>query len=42
MITFRCKRDLFSRMERFALARNIDGTSVLKLALHFYMNRYGI
>lgn len=38
MITFRCRPELFERMERFAKARNIDRTSVLKLALHFYLN----
>ena len=38
MITFRCRTELFERMERFAQARNIDRTSVLKLALHFYLN----
>lgn len=38
MITFRCRTELFERMERFAKARNIDRTSVLKLALHFYLN----
>lgn len=39
MITFRCKGELFERMERFAYKRNIDRTSVLKLALHYYLNR---
>lgn len=39
MITFRCPHELFERLERFALHRNIDRTSVLKLALHYYMNR---
>jgi len=41
MITFRCRKELFDRLERFALAHNIDRTSVLKLALHFYLNRRG-
>ncbi len=39
MITFRCPQDLYERMEQFAQSRNIDRTSVLKLALHFYLNR---
>ncbi len=39
MITFRCRDELFERLERFARARNIDRTSVLKLALHYYLNR---
>lgn len=38
MITFRCRAELFERIERFAQARNIDRTSVLKLALHYYLN----
>jgi len=37
-ITFRCPQELFARLERFALSRNIDRTSVLKLALHYYLN----
>ena len=41
MITFRCKNELFNRLENFALSRNLDRTSVLKLALHFYLNRCG-
>ncbi len=41
MITFRCRHELFSRLEMFSRARNIDRTSVLKLALHFYLNRSG-
>ncbi len=39
MITFRCTQSLFRRLEHFALSRNIDRTSVLKLALHFHLNR---
>lgn len=39
MISFHCRPDLFDRMERFAIRRNIDRTSVLKLALHFHLNR---
>lgn len=42
MITFRCNSELFDRLEQFARSRNIDRTSVLKLALHFYLNRRGI
>lgn len=41
MITFRCKNELFDRLENFSLSRNLDRTSVLKLALHFYLNRCG-
>lgn len=41
MITFRCRNELFSRLEQFARTRNIDRTSVLKLALHFYLNHRG-
>lgn len=40
MITFRCPQDLYERMERFARIRNIDRTSVLKLALHYYLNQF--
>lgn len=39
MITFRCPQELFERLERFARLRNIDRTSALKLALHYYLNR---
>lgn len=38
MITFRCDRTLHARMEGFAFDRNLDRTSVLKMALHFYLN----
>lgn len=38
MITFRCRHELFERLESFSLSRNVDRTSVLKLALHYYMN----
>lgn len=41
IITFRCHSELFARLEKFARARNLDRTSVLKLALHFYLNRLG-
>lgn len=37
-ITFRCPSELFDRLERFALSRDIDRTSALKLALHYYLN----
>lgn len=37
-ITFRCPHELFNRLELFALSRNIDRTSALKLALHYYLN----
>ena len=39
MITFRCGETLFLQMEQFALRHGIDRTSVLKLALHYYLNR---
>lgn len=39
MITFRCGEALFLRLEQFARSRGIDRTSVLKLALHYYLNR---
>lgn len=39
MITFRCRWDLFERLERFSVERNIDRTSAIKLALHYYLNR---
>lgn len=38
MITFRCRRELFERLEAFSAERGIDRTSVLKLALHYYLN----
>ena len=38
MITFRCPEALFHRLEAFARQREIDRTSVLKLALHYYLN----
>ena len=38
MITFRCKESLFERLEEFARQRGLDRTSVLKLALHYYLN----
>ncbi|MBQ1959899.1 MAG: hypothetical protein II349_00035 [Akkermansia sp.] len=40
MITFRCCKELFERIERFAITHHVDRTSVLKLALHFYLNRH--
>ncbi len=39
MLTFRCHDRLFARIERFASRHSIDRTSVLKLALHYYMGR---
>ncbi len=38
MITFRCEKALFEKLENFARQREIDRTSVLKLALHYYLN----
>ena len=42
MITFRCRKELFHRLEKFARLRNIDRTSVLKLALHYFLNLHKI
>lgn len=39
MITFRCKWELFERLEKFAIERNIDRTSAIKLALHYFLNQ---
>ncbi len=38
MITFRCEASLYERLETFARQRELDRTSVLKLALHYYLN----
>lgn len=38
MVTFRCSTELFERLEKFAVERDIDRTSVLKLAVHYYLN----
>ena len=38
MITFRCPAAIFERLEEFARQRKLDRTSVLKLALHYYLN----
>ena len=38
MITFRCPELLFMQLEEFARQRKLDRTSVLKLALHYYLN----
>jgi len=40
MVTFRCSEDLFKRLEIFAIERNVDRTSVIKLAVHYYLNRH--
>lgn len=42
MITFRCREELFLRLEQFSGMRNIDRTSVLKLALHYFLNLHRI
>lgn len=42
MITFRCRRELYQRLEQFSHHRNIDRTSVLKLALHYFLNLHRI
>lgn len=41
MITFRCNCELFERMEALSIRYGIDRTSVLKLALHYYLNCRG-
>ena len=38
MITFRCPWELYERLENFAIERNIDRTSAIKLAVHYYLN----
>lgn len=38
MITFRCEHPLYSRMEGFSSSYELDRTSILKLALHFFLN----
>lgn len=42
MITFRCERELFDKLEEFAAMHRIDRTSVLKLALHYFFNSRGL
>ncbi len=37
-ITFRCKEEIYNRLEQFALKHGIDRTSAIKLALHYYLN----
>ncbi len=37
-ITFRCREDVFERLEAFAARHGIDRTSAIKLALHYYLN----
>ncbi len=37
-ITFRCKEEIYERLEQFALKHGIDRTSAIKLALHYYLN----
>lgn len=39
MITFRCHSELYERLESFAAEHQLDRTSILKLALHYYLNR---
>ncbi len=38
-ITFRCREELFERLEHFAQKHGIDRTSAIKLALHYYLNK---
>ena len=38
MITFRCRSALYTRIEGFSAMRNLDRTSVLRMALHYYLN----
>ncbi len=37
-ITFRCKEEIYERLELFAQKYGIDRTSAIKLALHYYLN----
>ncbi len=37
-ITFRCKEEIYNRLEQFAQKYGIDRTSAIKLALHYYLN----
>lgn len=39
MITFRCEIPLYFRLQGFCKNRTLDRTSLLKLALHFFLNR---
>lgn len=38
MITFRCEHPLYHRIEGFGGSYGLDRTSILKLALHFFLN----
>lgn len=38
MVTFRCHSPLFMRMEQLCGTHGVDRTSLLKLALHFFLN----
>ncbi len=37
-ITFRCREEIYNRLEQFAQKYGIDRTSAIKLALHYYLN----
>ncbi len=37
-ITFRCRKEVYDRLELFAQKHGIDRTSAIKLALHYYLN----
>ena len=39
MLSFRCRVELFRKLEQFATTRHIDRTSALKLAVHHYLNK---
>lgn len=41
MVTFRCRTPLFIRMEQLCGKHGVDRTSLLKLALHFFLNARG-
>lgn len=38
MITFRCRQELFKRLERYSQRHRLDRTSVIKLAVHYLLN----
>lgn len=42
MITFRCAAPLFERLEKLSIERELDRTSILKLALHYFLNRENV
>ena len=40
MVPFRCTQELHERIEKFSKERGIDRSSIIKLALHLYLNRH--